>query len=284
METVSFGLLDILIFGIIGVSGLFGLWRGLIASVLSLGGWFFSIYLTYKFYPSFSHIFVSGAKETMGGMMFGHVAVLIVLLIFFSFLNSIILTITGPLRVGFVDNVLGLVFGAARGALVSTFLYLGIVASINLSNGGAILFDDNKEKLPHWIANSHSYNFMQAERKVLMAVLPQKTQTDLHSAYSDLTKKGLDERFANYALQNITALLPLQDRTELNTYQEANSMRKSAFALQTDMIEKALDAYDRGISSGIIAPDTVPAKELDRLRAILQTRRASIGSEQPVVQ
>src|SRR4051812_32638547 len=102
MDASSLSLLDIVVFIILGISILSGMWRGFISSVLSLAGWFFAIYLTHELYPTVAGIFIGSARETSSIMLIGHLILFVVLLIAFSLFNKMILAATGILRAGFI--------------------------------------------------------------------------------------------------------------------------------------------------------------------------------------
>ncbi len=278
MEASSLSLLDVMVLTVLGISAIFGMFRGFISSVLSLVGWFFSIYLTYKLYPSLATFFINEAKETMGMMLLGHVILLVSLLIFFSVLNTAMLAATGPLRTGFLDNIFGFLFGCTRGMIIIACFYMVIVGCANLSAGRPILLDDSKEQMPKWLIHSYTYTLTQASKAPLLAILPQTMQTGLRDAYVDLTNKGLDERFVSYAIDEMKQAISLQDRIEIESYREANSMRKSQFTLETEIIEKLLEAYDRGLSTGTVG--SVDPKELERLRQVLKQRQTQMSPDQ----
>ena len=103
---------------VLAVSVLLGLWRGLVAEVLSLLNWLAAFLLAQLIAPQWAAVLpMQGASQTVryaAAFVMGFVACLLTGFVLISLLKKVIEVV--GLRP--IDRVLGAVFGAARGALI----------------------------------------------------------------------------------------------------------------------------------------------------------------------
>ncbi len=109
---------DIAILIVIGLSCIFGLWRGLIKEVLSLLTWIAAL-LVARVYSQYLSDLMAGMIENEGARYVAAFAALFVTVMMLgtllNFLFSKLLTISG---LKFADRVFGGVFGIARGVII----------------------------------------------------------------------------------------------------------------------------------------------------------------------
>ena len=109
---------DIAILGVIGLSCLFGLWRGLIKEVLSLVTWIAALLVARVYSQTLSDL-MTGMIENEGARYVAAFASLFVIVMMLgtllNHLMSKLLTISG---LKFADRVFGGVFGVARGVII----------------------------------------------------------------------------------------------------------------------------------------------------------------------
>ncbi|MBS0235728.1 MAG: CvpA family protein [Proteobacteria bacterium] len=270
------GMLDIIVFAIVAFSSMFGMWRGFIASVLSLLSWFLSIYLTYKLYPIALGLFVGSGKATLAITAFTYTGLFIVTLIALSIANTILMTITGPLRAGFIDSILGFIFGFLKSSVIVFCLYTALIAGANIMAGNKVLLDDNGEDLPKWLTTSKTHSIIAASKIFMFSHMSTDMKVDLHEAYVGFTNKGVEDKFIAHTLDEIVKALPVQARTELEIYKEGNSMRQSTSTLQINIASRALEAYDRAVSTGLIQPNSANQTDITKLRNIVSERSSEI--------
>jgi len=115
---------DFAVMVILLVSLLLGLWRGLVYEVLSLVGWPVAFVLSKLFAGSVTpmmpgHVLsnVEGAQETMR-IMLAYAVVFIAVLIVWGVLAWLLSRLVKAVGLGWVDRVLGGLFGVLRGVLV----------------------------------------------------------------------------------------------------------------------------------------------------------------------
>lgn len=113
---------DFALAGILLVSLLFGLWRGLVYEALSLLGWPVAFVLSKLFAGSVAPLIpaLGSADETPGvsSLLSAYVLVFIVALIAWSVLVLLLSKLVKAIGLGLLDRVLGGAFGVLRGVLV----------------------------------------------------------------------------------------------------------------------------------------------------------------------
>lgn len=107
---------DVAAAGIVLVSSLLGLWRGLVYTVLSLLGWPLAFFLSKLFAGSIAPM-LPVSQET-ARIAAAYVLVFVVVLIVWSLLVWLLSKLVKAIGLGWLDSVLGGVFGVLRGAMV----------------------------------------------------------------------------------------------------------------------------------------------------------------------
>ncbi|MGH3184591.1 MAG: CvpA family protein [Streptosporangiaceae bacterium] len=115
---------DLLVLGVVGLSALFGLVRGLVREVLGIGAWIGAAVLAVLAFPW-------AASEARGAIhnpeIADGVAIAAVFLVCLVALSLIAAWIGGVVRhsaLGGLDRTLGLIFGIARGAVLIMIAYI----------------------------------------------------------------------------------------------------------------------------------------------------------------
>ena len=202
MDFAALTLLDYIVFGIIGLSTLFAFIRGFIGSFLSLVGWIAAIYLSYELYPSFKPFLESKISNEIVLLIAGHSILLTILLITFAIINAIIGSLIKKFTSGLLDRILGLGFGALRGALIIAFFFMLTATSVSILKKG----DESTKKteddiMPKFIKEAQTYNYMKTGRDVLSDFIPQSFNDRAKQAINSITDKSVEERFYDTAVQ-----------------------------------------------------------------------------------
>lgn len=108
--------LDYAVMAILLVSLLLGLWRGLVYEVLSLLGWPVAFALS-KYYAGSIATMMPGEQETMR-ITLAYAVVFIAALIVWGMLTWLLSRLVKAVGLGWLDRMLGGLFGLLRGALV----------------------------------------------------------------------------------------------------------------------------------------------------------------------
>ncbi len=116
---------DIVILSIIGLSSLFGLFRGMIYIVINFLGVIASIVFALFIYPHVVKLFTGHIENEIILMVAGGVSSYIISLIIFTLACMKIVAMFSFFGGGSIDRVLGFVIGIIRGWLVSVVIYAG---------------------------------------------------------------------------------------------------------------------------------------------------------------
>lgn len=143
---VNWNVFDFIIVGIILLSVITGLFRGFLREAISLATLFLAFYLALKFSPAFSGVFHSFISNPKTRYIVAAILTFLIVLILGSIINKLAYGLVTTSGLGFIDKLLGLVFGAARGILFVTIIIL-IVQMSPLHN--AVWFQ-RSELTPHF--------------------------------------------------------------------------------------------------------------------------------------
>jgi membrane protein required for colicin V production len=117
-------MVDLLVLGIVGISALLGLSRGLVREILGLGSWLTAGYAAFRIGPSVMPM----TREAIGNPDIADPAAyaitFVVLLIVLSLLANLVGRIVQLSALGGLDRTLGLVFGILRGIAVLIAAYI----------------------------------------------------------------------------------------------------------------------------------------------------------------
>lgn len=110
--------LDLLIAGVLGLSILLGLMRGLISEVLNLAGWVVSFVLARAFAETAGQMLPLTADTEALRWAGGFVVVLVGSWLGFALLKNVLSSLVRGVGLGGIDRLLGMGFGLARGGLL----------------------------------------------------------------------------------------------------------------------------------------------------------------------
>jgi len=113
---------DYVVIGIVAVSLLFGLWRGVIGEVISLVAWGVGIFAAIEFGASVGHAVFAGLSDPALRTLAGCVVIFVGVLVSMALLNMVVRSMVKALGLSVSDRILGMIFGLARGVLVCMVL------------------------------------------------------------------------------------------------------------------------------------------------------------------
>jgi len=153
--------LDIVVIALIGGGAVLGVLRGFVTEILSLFAWVAAIAALKLLHTPATHMLTPIVGSQPGA------AVLAFLLLFgLVFLGGKM--IAGSLGrrtrqsvLGSVDRLLGLGFGALKGLLVATVIFLGANLFYDMIYG-------DKSDRPEWMARSHTYPLLSASGRAIV--------------------------------------------------------------------------------------------------------------------
>jgi len=168
---------DLCVIGVMALSCLFAFFRGLVREVLSLVAWIGAGIVTIHYFPIVAERMSGHFKSPAVAALAAMIGLYIVSLIAFSILNSIILkTIKGGSG-GMLDNLLGLLFGAIRGALIISLGFFLLDAT-----------HTSEKEYPEWLKTSVTRPYGEEGAQVLTRIAP-----DYAEEIAKLEKKAEDK-------------------------------------------------------------------------------------------
>ncbi|MEX6723895.1 CvpA family protein [Parapedomonas caeni] len=136
---------DIFVLAIVGLSGLYGISRGLVVELLSLGAWIAAILALKLLFTPISH----WMRDSIGSDAGGDIAALVLIVLVTVALVRLAATLLGnrvkSSALAPLDRLGGGAFGMARGLIIVSFAYMFLG-----------LFLDHDE-MPDWIAGAKTY-------------------------------------------------------------------------------------------------------------------------------
>ena len=120
--TSDIAVFDLIIVALVITSAIYGLYRGLIRELISLIAWVLAFFLAILFSPNFANLLdPTWAGETLR-LIFSFSAIFVGVLIVSSFIQFVVRKFLSLVGLGSLDRFLGMVFGIARGVVISTIL------------------------------------------------------------------------------------------------------------------------------------------------------------------
>ena len=166
--------LDLLLLGVMLISGLLALVRGFMREVLSIAAWVVAAIVTYFSYTKP----LPAAKNLFGNDTIALIAVLAGIFICTLIVVSIITVRVSDMvlnsRIGALDRTLGFLFGLARGLLivvVAFLLFTGVVG---------------EKQQPDWVKGAKSRVVLQGTGEWLMSVLPQDPEITIFKSFKKI--------------------------------------------------------------------------------------------------
>jgi membrane protein required for colicin V production len=113
---------DYVVMGIVGVSLLFGLWRGVVGEIIALLAWGVAIFAAVEFGTPLGRAVFAGLSDPALRTLAGCVVIFIGVLVTMSLLNMAVRSMVKALGLSVSDRLLGMLFGLVRGVLVCMVL------------------------------------------------------------------------------------------------------------------------------------------------------------------
>jgi membrane protein required for colicin V production len=176
MVNADLNVFDAVILGIMALSCLFAFFRGLVREILSLAAWIgagiVTIYyfqqVSEKLQPYFKSPTVAAGAATIG--------IYLVALLGFAIINMLIIkSIKSSDETGVLDNLLGLVFGAFRGAFIIALGFFMITVAIP------------EKDYPEWLTKSVTRPYAEKGAQMLAKAAPEYLRS-----LSNLQKRALE--------------------------------------------------------------------------------------------
>ncbi len=161
-------LLDIILLGVMLVSGLLAMVRGFIREVLSIASWVAAALLTVWGFPRLLPVVQQYVSQDIVAKAVTVAAIFLGTLLVVSIVTVKISDSILDSRVGALDRTLGFLFGLARGLIIVVVAFL--------------FFDwlvQPPEKQPDWVRNAKSRVILQSAGETLKSMLPDDPESYL---------------------------------------------------------------------------------------------------------
>jgi membrane protein required for colicin V production len=111
-------LIDIAVLVVVGISAVFGLWRGLVKEVLSVFAWVAAIVVARLYSPHLAPVFESVTDSDTARYVLAFAILCVITLIIGALANHFMARLVSMAGLQMTDRLLGIVFGVARGVLI----------------------------------------------------------------------------------------------------------------------------------------------------------------------
>lgn len=174
---MTFSIFDFIVFAIIAISSLFGLYRGFIYITINLIGFVCSIALTVSLYPITKDILSAYINNELGLSLVSGAGIYIISLIICTLLTSKIISLFNGSDKSFFNRFLGLLIGFLRGVLFVTIIFIiAVFATTDSSESedlSTMLSSSNTSESPKWLANSKTTIYLQKVAKYVVSIIPE---------------------------------------------------------------------------------------------------------------
>ena len=179
MIETHLNMFDAVVLSIMLFSCVFAFFRGLIREILSLAAWIGAGVVTVYYYHPVAEWMQQYFKTTALAVAVAGIGVYIAALMGFAMINLIIVkTIKQGGDSGVLDNMLGLIFGAVRGAFIVSLGFFMITMVVS------------KDEYPSWVKESITHPYAEKGAYILTRLAPESLEEI--SALQKETKEKLD--------------------------------------------------------------------------------------------
>lgn len=153
--------LDIVVLLMIGLAALAGVLRGFVTEILSLIAWVAGVAALRLFYASGAELATDWTGTETGGAILAFVLIFLVTFIAFRFIARTLGDRTRKSVVGPIDRVLGLGFGAIKGLIGASLLFLLVNLFFDVVWGPA-------EAKPEWLRSAKTYPLLKLSSQAIV--------------------------------------------------------------------------------------------------------------------
>jgi membrane protein required for colicin V production len=169
---------DFAVLGVLALSGLLAMARGFVKELLSLMGWIIAAIVTFLALPHVSKVVNEFIKSKTIADIGSGIVIFLIVLVICGFITSWITRKMPGGTFGFLDGLLGLVFGLLRGALLVALAYLLLQVAFKSDN------------LPPWVVQAKTKPYLDEGADLLKRLNPEEWFERGRKAIEDGTKKA----------------------------------------------------------------------------------------------
>jgi len=169
---------DFAVLGVLALSGLLAMARGFVKELLSLMGWIIAAIATFLALPHVSKVVNEFVKSKTIADIGSGIVIFLIVLVICGFITSWITRKMPGGTFGFLDGLLGLVFGLLRGGLLVALAYLLLQVAFKSDN------------LPVWVVEAKTKPYLDEGADLLKRLNPEEWFERGRKAIEDGTKKA----------------------------------------------------------------------------------------------
>lgn len=188
---MAFTAFDIIILLLVCGTALFGVFRGFVTEILSLMAWVAAVVVLRLFFTPVSTLFGALTGTTTGGAILSFVLVFVVTFFAFRWVAREFGKRTRDSVVGPIDRALGFGFGAAKGLIVASLIFLLINLFFDLVWGA-------DEPKPDWLRTSRTYPLLMVSSRAVADYIderrtPSGDNQPEAATYGDREREAMDK-------------------------------------------------------------------------------------------
>jgi len=183
--------IDILVIGILLISGAFAYARGFVHEVLSIAAWIGAVFATLYGTPVLEHFTLQFIEDPFIASLVTYIVVFIIALTILSITTRRISRSVKESALGPLDRALGFLFGLVRGAVIVALVWIGYA------------WMTPPDEQPEWIYEARTIPLIIQGADMLKALAPPTEETDPNApvkAPGDKTKKTAPQKDQNQSL------------------------------------------------------------------------------------
>lgn len=166
----AFTALDIIVLLLVGGAAVLGFLRGFTTEVLSLMAWVAAVFAVKLFHGSMSDLLTPFVGTAGGAMVLAFALVFGIVFLAGRLVARSIGARTRQSALGAFDRVLGVGFGALKGLIMASVIYLGVSLVYDTLYG-------SKAKRPEWMAKSYTYPLLDSSSRALVDFVNERRET-----------------------------------------------------------------------------------------------------------
>ncbi|MFD1950660.1 CvpA family protein [Sphingomonas arantia] len=163
--------LDIVVILLVGGGAVLGILRGFVTEVLSLFAWVAAILALKFFHPALAELLVGPVGTRAGASVLAFALIFLVVFAGGKLVARALGRRTRQSVLGPLDRLLGFGFGALKGLIGATLLFLAVTLVYDTLYGGAAT-------RPDWIRDSRSYSLLNASGKAIVDYVAARRKLD----------------------------------------------------------------------------------------------------------
>lgn len=115
---------DYVFLGILALSALIGMWRGLVSEVLALVTWVLALFAAWRYAPEAAGLFNGVFAEAVWRQVAGFLLIFVAVLLIAAFVRFLLRELLRAAGLRATDRFFGALFGLARGLLIALVVVL----------------------------------------------------------------------------------------------------------------------------------------------------------------